>query len=50
MVALWNITGRGGNIAIFDDMYRGYTDAISAAYDRDLDFFAVSRSRAYGRR
>ena len=45
-----NITGRGGNIAIFDDMYRGYTDAISAAYDRDLDFFlqSVVRGRMEG--
>ena len=45
-----NITGRGGNIAIFDDMYRSYSDAISAAYDRDLDFFlqSVVRGRMEG--
>lgn len=45
-----NITGRGGNIAIFDDMYRSYGDAISAAYDRELDFFLQSavRSRMEG--
>ena len=45
-----NITGRGGNIAIFDDMYRNYPDAISAAYDRDLDFFlqSVVRGRMEG--
>lgn len=45
-----NITGRGGNIAIFDDMYRNYSDAISAAYDRELNFFlqSVVRGRMEG--
>ncbi len=45
-----NITGRGGNIAIFDDMYRSYSDAISAAYDRELNFFlqSVVRGRMEG--
>lgn len=45
-----NITGRGGNIAIFDDMYRSYSDAVSAAYDRELNFFlqSVVRGRMEG--
>jgi len=45
-----NITGRGGNIAIFDDMYRTYSDAVSAAYDRELNYFlqSVVRGRMEG--
>ena len=34
-----NITGFGANIAIFDDMYKNYQDATSAAYDNFLNSF-----------